>query len=126
MEATSPNLGNAVPVQPVAATGDDRSVAAKLRELPVWASVLVVLLALGGASAFAWHVWNGSPPVDRELDVGTMPNARAPRFAIRPAQPVSMDADGIYPAGGNLTRVKSGDFYMNLPPQPITKLPLLV
>lgn len=103
------------------------SMSSPVRTIPVWLSLLVILLCLGGGGAFVWWYMNGAGFTSRTIIIPreqlekeraerrteTQPRRQqGPRVAVR-----ATDADGIKPDGGNSTdanatnrwTIKSGD-----------------
>src|SRR5207248_6756669 len=91
--------------------------------VPLWISVLIVALALGGAGWFVWSTFFADPSVGKEIEVGNFPRGGG-RF-LRPP-PVPPAVDGVASIGANLWRIRAGEFSMNLALQEGPLLPLRV
>src|SRR5437016_6235648 len=88
------------------------TLADRLREIPVWASILIVAIVLAGAGWVGWKQFFATPSSGEEFDVGPVNTGRMRGFARMPAPPAK---DGITLLGAGLWHIKSGDFSMNLP-----------
>src|SRR2546425_13131044 len=87
------------------------SLADRLREVPAWASILIVAIVLGGAGWFGWRQFFAAPSSGEEIDVGPVNVGRMRGFARQQPPPAR---DGITLFGAGLWRVKAGEFSMNL------------
>src|SRR5438128_2624824 len=88
------------------------SLADRLRDLPAWASILILAMVLGGTGWLGWRQFFAAPASGEEIDVGPVNTGRMRGFGRLPAPPAR---DGITLSGAGLWRIKSGDFSMDLP-----------
>src|ERR1700685_1202848 len=100
------------------------SAAWSLGRRPMWISIVVLLVVLGGGGWFLWDQWiGGTPSADTPVDIGTVNYGRPMRGPMM-AQQQDFNREGIYPVGSNVFRVKSGDYYMLLMPTESALAPL--
>jgi hypothetical protein len=101
------------------------TVGSRIRGIPLWINIVVLVVVLGAAGWFLWDQWiGGTPAADKPVDIGAV-NSNRPMRRPMMQQP-DFNREGIYSVGPNMFRIHGGDYFMTLAPTESALLPLRV